>query len=129
MSHLRYASRPTSIGRLTLNSIGKQILVLLFATVLAGLIALPAIAQSAKAVRLSAPNSSYTTASGINTVGDVVGVFEHPGQQLQGFAYVAATKKYKLISYPGALYTTALGVNDSNTIVGTFAGSDGVTHG
>ena len=99
------------------------------AVLLAGVAILPSLAQAGSIQVLNPPGSVYTTASGINDQGNTVGVFEKAGEQLRGFAYVPATKKYKVFTYPGAVYTIALGVNDANTIVGTFANADGQAHG
>lgn len=103
----------------------------MFCTVacLAGLASVAATAQSVVAARINPPGASYATAAGLNNLGLVVGTFELPGQQLQGFSYNVATGKYTAINAPGALYTVALGVNDSGTISGTFTTPDGIAHG
>jgi hypothetical protein len=92
-------------------------------------VAIPSSAQTVSIQLVNPPGSIYATAAGINNVGHIVGAFGLPGQQLSGFAYVPATKKYTTFNYPGAMYTIALGVNDANTIVGTFAMNDGQQHG
>lgn len=96
---------------------------------LAGIATLPSLAQSGNIQILNPPGSIYTTASGINNKGNTVGAYEQAGQNLQGYAYVPASKQYMPLKYPGAVYTIALGVNDADTIVGTFANADGVAHG
>ncbi|HZQ69220.1 MAG TPA: hypothetical protein VFA68_11930 [Terriglobales bacterium] len=97
---------------------------------LAGIAVLQANAQANVVVtRLNPAGSSYTTAAGLNNIGTVVGAFELPGQQLEGFSYDVNNKKYTTFSAPGALYTIALGVNDFKTIVGTFTTPDNIAHG
>ena len=86
-------------------------------------------AQSTILKRINPPGASYTTAAGLNNTGVVVGTFELPGQQLQGFSYFVDSGTYTTINAPGALYTVALGVNDSGTIAGTFTTSNGIAHG
>ena len=86
-------------------------------------------AQNVVATRINPPGGSYSTAGGLNNLGLVVGTFELPGQQLQGFSYLVSTGEYTVINAPGALYTVALGVNDSGTISGTFTTPDGIAHG
>ena len=99
------------------------------ALVLAGIASLYAAAQGTIVKRINPPGSSYTTAAGLNNTGLVVGTFELPGQQLQGFSYLVSSGTYTTCNAPGAAYTVALGVNDSGTISGTFTTPDGVTHG
>jgi hypothetical protein len=99
------------------------------ALLLAGIASLPSEAQSTIIKRINPPGASYTTAAGLNNAGMVVGTFELPGQQLEGFSYLVGAGTYTTIDAPGALYTIALGVNDSGTIAGTFTTPDGIGHG
>ncbi len=96
---------------------------------LAGFATLPSPAQTAGIQVLNPRGSMYTTAAAINNQGRIVGAFERPGHELQGFAYNPATKKYRRLTYPGAVYTIAMAVNDANTVAGTFALTDGQNHG
>lgn len=86
-------------------------------------------AQDMKVGRLNPPASVYTTASGLNNRGTIVGSFGAPGKQLQGFRYSIGKKAYKAINYPGATYTIAMAVNDNNVIVGEYSDSGGLNHG
>lgn len=97
--------------------------------ILLGLASVAATSQSTILKRINPPGASYTTAAGLNNVGLVVGTFELPGKQLEGFSYDVATAAYTTIDAPGALYTVALGANDSGTIAGTFTTPNGIAHG
>jgi probable HAF family extracellular repeat protein len=93
------------------------------------LLALAASAQTLKFGRLSPPGANYTTASGLNNKGIVVGSFGAPGKQLRGFSYNVASKTYTTINFPGSLSTIAMGVNDRGRVAGTFQDTAGVSHG
>jgi probable HAF family extracellular repeat protein len=119
-----------SSGRLHLNiTTWKTIRNAASALLLSGIATSFSPAQTTKIQVLNPPGAVYSTASGINNQGNIVGAFEMAGQELQGFAYLPATQKYRTFQYPGAEYTIALGINDSNTVVGTFANTDGQAHG
>jgi probable HAF family extracellular repeat protein len=59
-------------------------------------------------------------ARGINTAGDIVGVYNSGGLlPTQGFTR-AGTDTYATFNYPGALYTFLWGINDAGTISGSY---------
>jgi len=99
-----------------------SLLLLLFLT-------LPALAQTLKFGRLNPPGSTYTTASGLNNKGIVVGSFAAPGKPLLGFYDNAATKTYATLNFPGSSSTIAMAINDKGRVAGTFQDQAGNSHG
>ena len=101
----------------------------LFSLLLLLLLTLPAAAQTLKFGRLNPAGANYTTASGLNNKGIVVGSFGAPGKQLRGFSYNVATKTYTTLNFPGSLATIAMAINDQGRVAGTFLDTTGASHG
>ena len=77
----------------------------------------------------AAPGARYTAANGINTAGQVVGVFQDTQGANYGFLKDGDT--YTIINVPnvpGAVFTEPRGINDNGQIVGWFSDA-GVLHG
>src|SRR5262245_26764799 len=64
---------------------------------------------------IDVPGSILTAATGIDTLGRIVGYFVD-GSGTHGFLFERGT--FTTISYPGAAWTAAYGVNSSGQIVG-----------
>lgn len=76
------------------------------------------------------PGASVTNARGINSVGEVVGVYRLANLN-HGFLLAEDDFNFTTIDFPGAASTRALGINSRGDIVGTYAlaGSLGLGHG
>jgi uncharacterized membrane protein len=76
------------------------------------------------------PRSPDTTAEGINSRGDIVGLYgpNLPAYEGTEQSYVLEGNTFQELVYPGAPYTLGLGINKSRKIVGWYAGSDGNAH-
>jgi probable HAF family extracellular repeat protein len=61
-----------------------------------------------------------TTATGINSQGQVVGYF-HQGGITHGFLRSSDGSSYTILDVPGATNTLAWGINDNGLIVGFYA--------
>ena len=72
------------------------------------------------------PGARYTAANGINTVGQVVGLFQDTQGENYGFLKDGDT--YTIINVPDAVFTEPRGINDTGQIVGWF-GDATVQHG
>ncbi len=77
---------------------------------------------------LSYPGGSImTSASGINKVGIVVGIYQDSKAITHGFAYF--NRKYIPIDYPAATATFAGTINNKNVIAGGYTDTANVGHG
>jgi uncharacterized membrane protein len=76
------------------------------------------------------PRSPDTTAQGLNSRGDIVGLYgpNLPAYEGTEQSYVLEGNTFQELVYPGAPYTLGLGINKSRKIVGWYAGSDGNIH-
>ena len=76
------------------------------------------------------PRSPDTTAQGLNSRGDIVGLYgpNLPAYEGTEQSYVLEGNTFQELVYPGASYTLGLGINKSRKIVGWYAGSDGNIH-
>ena len=67
--------------------------------------------------------STFTRAIGIDSNGDIVGLYRDSSDNLHGYLYSNGT--YTSLDYPGASLTGAQGINDSGEIVGYYDNSNG----
>jgi uncharacterized membrane protein len=76
------------------------------------------------------PRSPDSTAQGLNSRGDVVGLYgpNLPAYEGTEQSYVLEGNTFQELVYPGASYTLGLGINKSRKIVGWYAGADGNIH-
>src|SRR5580704_15505243 len=76
------------------------------------------------------PRSPDSTAQGLNSRGDVVGLYgpNLPAYEGTEQSYVLEGNTFEELVYPGASYTLGLGINKSRKIVGWYVGSDGNAH-
>jgi probable HAF family extracellular repeat protein len=65
------------------------------------------------------PGSTWTEASGINGLGQVVGTYTDTAGVAHGFLYQAGV--YTTVDYPGTAHNYALGINNDGHIVGSFS--------
>ncbi len=78
--------------------------------------------------RIPFPGSAYTTAWGINNLGDIVGQIDSPHAPFRGFRLAGGhTVVIDLPDFPFSW--DGHGINDLGQIVGAFTGADGRTHG
>ena len=86
-------------------------------------VALVATASAAEAqyayTKIMYPGSTWTEASGINDVGQVVGTYTDTAGIAHGFLYQNGV--YTKMDYPGKAHNYAFGINDAGTIVGSFS--------
>ena len=82
----------------------------------------PALAQGTY-TQFDVPDALATEGFGINTAGDIVGLYVDPNFNSHGFLLSSST--YTTIDYPGATYTYLNGLNDLGQIVGY--GDTGIT--
>lgn len=75
---------------------------------------------------LTVPGSSYTTLTGINAHGQMVGEYDDSKGD-HGFLYDG--KNFTTLDFPKAVYTVPSGINSSGEIVGIFWGNDQIPHG
>jgi hypothetical protein len=66
---------------------------------------------------LDFPKASYTSANGINSSGEIVGVFVDINQIAHGFSYIGGT--FTQLDCPNSGATSASGINSSGEIVGS----------
>lgn len=101
---------------------------LLSSTILVLAAALAAQAQTFKFVAIDVPNSTQTTANGINNAGTIVGSYTTASGHTHG--YRLQSGKFTTIDYPSSTSTVINGINDFGDIVGTYqlSGSQN-THG
>src|ERR1700690_3665994 len=76
------------------------------------------------------PRSPDSTAQGLNSRGDIVGLYgpNLPAYEGTEESYVLEGNTFEELVYPGAAYTLGLGINKSRKIVGGYAGTDGNLH-
>jgi len=76
------------------------------------------------------PRSPDSTAQGLNSRGDIVGLYgpNLPAYEGTEQSYVLEGNNFQELVYPGASYTLGLGINKDRKIVGWYAGSDGNPH-
>jgi uncharacterized membrane protein len=76
------------------------------------------------------PRSPDSTAQGLNSRGDIVGLYgpNLPAYEGTEQSYVLEGNTFQELVYPGASYTLGLGINKSRKIVGWYANSDGNAH-
>jgi hypothetical protein len=68
-----------------------------------------------------------TVATGINNVGDVVGIATDAGHNTSSWLKIGSTTI--AFQFPGGSDTQALGINSKNQIVGSYLDAGGVMHG
>lgn len=76
------------------------------------------------------PRSPDSTAQGLNSRGDIVGLYgpNLPAHEGTEQSYVLEGNTFQELVYPGASYTLGFGINKSRKIVGWYSGSDGNLH-
>jgi hypothetical protein len=75
------------------------------------------------------PGSTYTTATGINDSGQIVG-FYYVGSSNTTHSFLLSGGIYTTIDVPGSTYTQAYGINDSGQVVGSYGvGMGGLPRG
>ncbi len=76
------------------------------------------------------PRSPDTVATGLNSRGDVVGLYGPNLPVYEGTeqSYVLEANTFQQLIYPGATYTLGQGINKSRRIVGWYSNSDGNAH-
>ena len=76
------------------------------------------------------PRSPDSTAQGLNSRGDIVGLYgpNLPAYEGTEQSYVLEGNSSQELIYPGASYTLGLGINKSRKIVGWYSGADGNAH-
>jgi hypothetical protein len=76
------------------------------------------------------PRSPDSTAQGLNSRGDIVGLYgpNLPAYEGTEQSYVLEGNTFQELVCPGASYTLGLGINKGRKIVGWYSGSDGNIH-
>jgi hypothetical protein len=76
------------------------------------------------------PRSPDTVATGLNSRGDVVGLYGPNLPVYEGTeqSYALERNTFQQLIYPGATYTLGQGINKSRRIVGWYSNSDGNAH-
>jgi probable HAF family extracellular repeat protein len=76
------------------------------------------------------PRSPDSTAQGLNSRGDIVGLYgpNLPAYEGTEQSYVLEGNTFQELVYPGAPYTLGLGINRNRKIVGWYADSNGNAH-
>src|SRR5215218_3304798 len=69
--------------------------------------------------KIMVPNSAYTEASGVNSLGQVVGTYIDASGIPHGFIYQNGS--YITVDYPAAAHNYAFGINDAGSVVGSFS--------
>jgi uncharacterized membrane protein len=97
-------------------------------------VTLEARAQDPTLITVDFPNAGLpyiTEAIGINSQGDVVGIYVTGGVYgtVHGFLRSAVDGSYTSIDFPGALSTSAAGINSRGDIVGTYSTNVFTSHG
>ena len=77
---------------------------------------------------LNVPNSTASVATGINTSGLIVGVYQDVAGLTHGFA-TSDSSTFNDVDFPGATSTQAIDVNDAGAIVGDYFDAANVEHG
>ena len=83
-------------------------------------------ARAVNVVSIDYPGATYTAASGINNLGDVVGNYDDSAGSTHGF--LLSKGVYTTIDVPGALLTSPAYINDSGEIAGIFEAADSKFH-
>jgi probable HAF family extracellular repeat protein len=79
-------------------------------------------------ITLDVPGSTFSTATGINNVGQIVGqYFSEADGRTHGFLLSGGS--YTTLDVPGSTGTVASGINDSGQIVGDYVDAGGRGHG
>src|SRR5688500_15623139 len=65
------------------------------------------------------PGAIYTQAYGINSSGQILGLYEDSSFTFHGFLFDNGA--FTTIDVPGAIFTAAFGINASGRIVGTYS--------
>jgi uncharacterized membrane protein len=76
---------------------------------------------------LSVPGAQASAAEGINTGGQIVGLYVDSSSTLHGFLDTAGS--FTNIDFPGGTASLARSINDSGEIVGAYADTNGAAHG
>ena len=76
---------------------------------------------------LEFPNSVATVATGINDLGQIVGVYIDQTDNVHGFIYERG--RYTQLDYPGAIETDLNGINNWRQISGYYLDTAGLPHG
>jgi probable HAF family extracellular repeat protein len=84
-------------------------------------------AQQYTYVDINFPGASYTTPTGVNDSGKVVGYWEDNNGHVHGFYWDGAN--YTNLDYPGATDTEALGINNAGEISGWYYTDENNPHG
>jgi probable HAF family extracellular repeat protein len=74
---------------------------------------------------LNSKTYSYTTATGINNLGQIVGNYGDGSGSATGNGFLYSSGTYTTIAFPGAAQTQIQGINDSGQIVGTYSTNSG----
>jgi probable HAF family extracellular repeat protein len=69
--------------------------------------------------KIMVPNSTFTEASGINDLGQVVGTYTDSVGIPHGFMYQNGV--YTTLDYPSAAHNYLFGINDAGSVVGSFS--------
>lgn len=69
---------------------------------------------------IDVPGASFTSATGINPQGDIVGQYDDEAGRRHGFLLVDGA--FTTIDYPNAVSTGAFGINPQGDIVGNYQG-------
>ena len=73
------------------------------------------------------PGATETYGTGINSNGDVVGLYDDPANVFHGFLF--SNGIFTAIDPPGSIYTNPFDINDLGEIVGYYVTSDNIGHG
>jgi hypothetical protein len=73
------------------------------------------------------PGATFTQVAGVNSAGEVVGIYDDATNVEHGFTYVGGV--YSQLDPPLSTSTVAFGINDSNVISGSYTDGSSVTHG
>jgi uncharacterized membrane protein len=78
-------------------------------------------------ISLDFPGATFTRASGINRLGDIVGDYTDAAGMEHG--YLFRRGEFISIDFPNAIFTRAYGINARGEIVGDYKSADGQFHG
>ncbi len=84
-------------------------------------------AQQSSLSTIDPPGSVLTRAFGINSRGDIVGLYFSADNMTHGFLLTGG--QYVTIDAPDSIRTNAIGINSRGQIVGRYDTPDGVAHG
>ena len=73
------------------------------------------------------PGAVSSFATGINTSGQIIGLYIDSSTVAHGYLDIAGT--FTNIDYPSSIGTEAFGINDSGTIVGAYSDATNTVHG